>query len=35
MKTKTTLLSLLLVLIGLNLAIAQVGMGTETPDESV
>ncbi|WP_223177625.1 fibronectin type III domain-containing protein [Psychroflexus maritimus] len=34
MKTKTTLLSLLLVLIGLNLAIAQVGIGTTTPDAS-
>jgi len=34
MKTKTTLLSLLLVLIGLNTTNAQVGIGTETPHDS-
>ena len=34
MKTKTTLLSLLLVLIGLNTTNAQVGIGTTSPDAS-
>lgn len=34
MKTKTTLLSLLLVLIGLNSVLAQVGIGTSNPDNA-